>query len=203
MEKTLQLYSFIDADRSGKVRWTAFELGYAVEEKRLAFGEHTGPGYTALNPYAQIPTAIVDGQIMLESSAVCITLAERHPQQGLIPADPAVRPGFWQLLNLAATTLEQPVVNYILAQRKIADQRWIELVGTATRSKLETLASQIPDQGFLVGAFTLADIFVAYVLRIGVQAGLIGYEGNLARYLHDLRVRPAAIQSNFFDGLEP
>jgi glutathione S-transferase len=177
-------------------------LGYGVEENRLAFGEHTGSDYVALNPYKQIPTVIVDDEILLESSAICITLAERHPEAGLIPSDPAARARFWQLLNLASTTLEQPVVNYILAQRGVADERWIELVGESTRSKLQAFVMQIPEQGYLAGEFSLADIFAAYVLRIGVQSGLIRFEGKLAKYLDRLRARPAAIESRFFDSLE-
>lgn len=202
MKRKMQLYSFSDVDRSGKVRWAASELGYEIEEKRLAFGEQAGPDYVALNPYKQIPTVIVEGEVMLESSAICITLAERHPEAGLIPSDPVARTRFWQMLNLSCTTLEQPVVSYILAQRGIFDERWIDLVGESTRGKLEAFVLEVPGQGFLVGAFSLADIFAAYVLRIGVQAGLIRFEGNLAAYLDRLRARPAAIDSRFFDTLE-
>jgi hypothetical protein len=35
MKKALRLWSFADVDRSGKVCWTAAELGHPVEEQRL------------------------------------------------------------------------------------------------------------------------------------------------------------------------
>ena len=35
MTDTVELYGFGDNDRSGKVRWTATELGLPVEEQRL------------------------------------------------------------------------------------------------------------------------------------------------------------------------
>ena len=34
--RTIRIYSFFDVDRSGKVRWTACELGYEIEESRIA-----------------------------------------------------------------------------------------------------------------------------------------------------------------------
>ena len=202
MSKVVQIYSFADVDRSGKVRWTACELGYDVEESRLEVGQHRGPDYLSLNPYAQIPTAVMEGEPWIESSAICISLAERHPESGLIPADEAQRVKFWQLLHLASSTLEMPVVFYFLALRGFANESWPELVGEGLKDRLETFAGQLPESGYLCGEFTLADICAAYVLRIGIQAELLAYEGTLAGYLDRLRERPAASQSRIFDSLE-
>lgn len=54
MSDVLHLYGFGDVDRSGKVRWTAAELGIPVEEKRVAFPEHRQPDYLAKNPLGAI-----------------------------------------------------------------------------------------------------------------------------------------------------
>ena len=62
MERQLILWSFADVDRSGKVRWVANELGYEIEERRVKLGEHMQPPYLDLNPYAQVPTAQLDGE---------------------------------------------------------------------------------------------------------------------------------------------
>jgi glutathione S-transferase len=59
----------------------------------------------------------------------------------------------------------------------------------------------MPANGYICGDFTLADIFAAYVLRIGVQAGLLSLEGNLADYLRRLMTRPAAQAARFFEGI--
>lgn len=41
---------------------------------------------TAVNPLAQVPTLILpDGEVMTESAAIALLLAERHPQSGLAP----------------------------------------------------------------------------------------------------------------------
>jgi len=86
MNKHIKLYSFGNFDRSGKVRWTAEELGYEIEEFRLSAPQQRDEAYRALNPYAQVPTAELGGKILLESTAIAIILAERHPEYGLIPA---------------------------------------------------------------------------------------------------------------------
>ena len=75
MAGSITLYSFGDNDRSGKVRWTAEELGYQVEEMRVELGDQHKPEYLKLNPYAQIPAALIDGQPYYESMAICLALA--------------------------------------------------------------------------------------------------------------------------------
>ena len=35
MNKHIKIWSFADVDRGGKVRWTANELGYEIEEERV------------------------------------------------------------------------------------------------------------------------------------------------------------------------
>jgi glutathione S-transferase len=41
--------------------------------------------YLALNPQGQVPTLLVDGRPVTETSALLMLLAERHPQAGLAP----------------------------------------------------------------------------------------------------------------------
>ena len=54
-----------------------------------------GPGQDELrgiNPLVQIPTLVLpDGTVMSESAAILIELGLRHPQSGLLPAEPAAR----------------------------------------------------------------------------------------------------------------
>jgi glutathione S-transferase len=202
MSQSISLYSFADVDRSGKVRWTASEIGLDVEEERLELGEHAGEAYLELNPYGQVPTADIDGQVFIESTAICLVLAERYPGIGLIPAEVHQREDFWQNVAVATTTLEQPVVNYALSKWGVVDGRWAELLGKALKPRLVTFAGTMPEEGYLHGAFTLADIFAGYVLRIGVQSGLLQKRGKLSDYVDRLRRRPAAVEARFFDSLK-
>lgn len=202
MSKRIKLYSFADVDRSGKVRWTACELGYTIEESRVELGQHRSAEYLSINPYAQIPAASLDGDQWIESSAICISLAERHTESGLIPADPGQRVKFWEYLHLASSTLEMPVVYYFLSSRGFANPAWPEIIGGELKSRLVTFAGVLPESGYLCGDFSIADICAGYVLRIAVQSDLLDFEGRLATYLDRLRARPAAVESRFFDSLE-
>jgi glutathione S-transferase len=202
MSRQIRIWSFADVDRSGKVRWTARELGYEIEELRVEFGEQGAPTYRELNPYGQIPTAEVDGETLIESTAICLSLAERHPEKPLIPADRAGRDRFWQSVAVSVSTLETPVVLYYLSRRGIADPAWADLWAGPLAGRLPVFAAGMPGERYICGDFSLADICAAYVLRIGVQAGLLPMEGALAAYLDRLRERPAAQAARFFEGFE-
>ncbi len=46
-----------------------------------ANGEQRSPDYLKLNPHARVPTLVYDGeQVMYESTAICLFLADRHPE---------------------------------------------------------------------------------------------------------------------------
>ena len=201
MSRHIRIWSFADVDRSGKVRWTADELGYEIEEARIKPGEHTAEPYQALNPYQQVPTAELDGQTLIESTAICLALAERHPEAGLIPAGQPARDRFWQTISLAGTTLETPVVLYYLAKLGFVEPAWAELWAGPLQPRLTTFAASVPRDGYICGEFSIADICAAYVLRIGVQADLLSLEGKLEAYLRRLMERPAAQAARFFEGL--
>jgi len=201
MNRHIKLWSFADVDRSGKVRWTANELGYEIEEVRIKLGEHKAEPYTQLNPYGQVPTAEFGGTRMIESTAICLALAERHPEAGLLPRDQAARDRFWQTVSLASSTLEFPVVMYYLAELGIADKTWEPLCTGPLQARLPVFAAAMPAEGFICGDFSIADVCAAYVLRIGVQAKLLPLEGVLESYLGRLMARPAAQAARFFEGL--
>lgn len=201
MSRRIKIWSFADVDRSGKVRWVANELGYAIEEVRVELGQHRAKAYLELNPFGQIPTAEIDGKLLIESTAICLALAERHPDSGLVPEKQPSRDTFWQMLNLAVSTLETPVVLYYLSLRGVVNEAWSPLCEEAIGARLSVFAAGMPEEGYICGEFTLADVCAAYVLRIGVQAQLLSLEGGLKRYLHRLMDRPAAQEARFFRGL--
>lgn len=203
MSKEITIWSFTPADRSGKVRWTAEELGYRVLEQRVKPGDQAGDAYRRLNPYAQIPTAQIDGETFIESTAICLMQAERESKAGLIPPVGPLRDRFWQILHLCSSTLETPVVSYYLSRAGIVDAAWAELWEEPLRPRLREFVDRAPADGYFCGEFSLADVCAGYVLRIGVQAGLVRSENALRGYLQRLVRRPAAQAARVFDRFEP
>jgi glutathione S-transferase len=63
------------------------DMGRPPRLKRvdLAAGEQRLPAYLALNPAGMVPTLIMDGEPWVESSALLLMLADRHPGADLLP----------------------------------------------------------------------------------------------------------------------
>ena len=70
------------------VHWLLIELDIDHELRMLDFDrrEQKTPQYLALNPQGRVPTLVVDGQVLTESTAIAMHLADLHPQAGLAPA---------------------------------------------------------------------------------------------------------------------
>jgi len=201
--ESLTLYGFGFNDRSGKVRWTAHELGLRVEEKRLGLGEHRKPPYTDLNPFGFVPTAQWQGRTMIESTATCTWLAEQHPEAGLVvgPEEPQ-RYEYLQWMSSFAETTEAKLVEYLLSKYEMMDEHHARLNGPVLRRRMKVVVDRLPD-GFLVAdRFTLADILASYSLRLAVSSDLVPFD-DVSHYLQPLMDRPAAKASRFFSSIEP
>ncbi len=70
------------------VHWMLIELGepHELVQVNIEAGEHRKPEYLKLNPGGVVPTLVVDGAPLGEAAALCMILAERHPQAGFAPA---------------------------------------------------------------------------------------------------------------------
>ncbi|MDH7451572.1 glutathione S-transferase family protein [Luteimonas composti] len=70
------------------VHWLLIELGIAHDLRMLDFDrrEQKAPDYLGLNPQGRVPTLVIDGQVLTESAAIAMHLADLHPEAGLAPA---------------------------------------------------------------------------------------------------------------------
>lgn len=83
-------YELYGARGSGSslIEATFLELGvdYIMHTLDAANGEHLQDEYAAINPHRKMPTLITpQGETLTESSAIVVTLCERHPQAALLP----------------------------------------------------------------------------------------------------------------------
>ena len=90
------------------VHWMLLETGakYALERVDMDAKQQKTPGYLKLNPFGVVPTLVVDGEAMFESSALVMILAERESQAKLAPApgDPRRATSCISTLTPAAAT---------------------------------------------------------------------------------------------------
>jgi maleylacetoacetate isomerase len=89
----LTLYDFAFSPNARKVRMALAEKGMRYEKVNvdLMKGEQRKPDYLRLNPHGKVPTLMVDGTPIYESSAIIEYLEETCPNPPLLPKDPLAR----------------------------------------------------------------------------------------------------------------
>jgi glutathione S-transferase len=97
------------------------EIGARYEIKRvdLTPGKPRDPAYLRLNPTGKVPTLVIDDtQVIYESAAIVMHLADRHPEAGLAPliGDP-LRGLYYQWLVHLTNTLQPAYLRYYYPER--------------------------------------------------------------------------------------
>ncbi|MGH6881273.1 glutathione S-transferase family protein [Hypericibacter sp.] len=139
------------------------EIGAKHELKLIdiASNQHKSPEYLKLNPNANIPTLVVDGkQVILESAAICLYLAERHPEAKLAPAigDPA-RGLYYQWLAHLTNTLQPTYLAYYYPDRFTDDAKGTGAVQSRAKARLGEIWGRIDKALGEKGPYLLGDRF--------------------------------------------
>jgi glutathione S-transferase len=151
------------------------DIGVPFELTRIdtSKGEQRSPDYLKLNPHARVPTLIYDGdKVLYEATAICLFLAERHPQADFAPKiDSKDRAPFLQWMAYLTNTVQEALMhwwhpeNFIGGADRQAElkQKAEQRVGTMFRFVDEHLARSGPH---LCGAnFYACDYYVVMLAR--------------------------------------
>ncbi len=167
----MKVFGFMLSPFVRKVHLVAAEKGIAVE-MAPANMRNPSPEFAAASPFRKIP-ALQDGDYTLADSTAIVTYLDAlQPEPPLFPADARARGKaiWWEEY---ADTILTPTGAKILFNRFVAPK----IVGipgdeaVAAQGDIEIqpliahLESQVPDEGWLVGEFSIADIAIASVLR--------------------------------------
>lgn len=90
------------------VHWLLIELEIPHRLQPLDFErrEHKSPEYLQLNPAGMVPTLVLDGEVLTESAAIVMHLADLCPDAHLAPAPgTAERARYYRWICFAANTL--------------------------------------------------------------------------------------------------
>ena len=180
--------------RDLRVQWALEEMGlpYRVQGVDHTGGETTGPEFSAISPFHQIPILDDDGLVLSETGAILIHLAEKSGK--LIPSDPAARAHVIQWTLAALSTVEGPIQPLKLmdmgAMGEPGDTRGF-LTGW-TRRVLDGVNRRLEGRDWIAAdAFTIADLLLASVLRQLRHTDLMdGYPAVKAFYARAM-ARPA------------
>ena len=174
--------------------------GAAFDERLVPLRQHGSTEAIAqVSPSGLVP-ALKDGELVIwDSLAICEYLAERFPDAGLWPADPAARAlarsacaemhsGFASLRGECAMDLAQPPKAVTLSELTHENiRRLVHLLGD--------LRARFGAGGdFLFGRWSIADAFFTPVATrfqtYGVQLSDFGDRGEVGRYMEVLLETP-------------
>ena len=154
------------------------EIGadYERREVDLRTDEQRGAGFEAVNPQRKLPALILeDGEVLTESTAILLTLEERHPQASLLPpVRSRERARALRWLMFIATEL-YPVVEINdyperFSPRPGEAEATRELAREIWRTRWRLVEENVAGDPFLLpGGFCLTDVYAAVVSRWAQQ----------------------------------
>ncbi|MGB0893638.1 MAG: glutathione S-transferase family protein [Parashewanella sp.] len=158
--------------RALRVSWLLeeLELDWKFEYIDFAAGDNRSKAFLALNPSGKIPVITDGDNVLFESAAICLYLAEKYGNGRLLPRAGTASSGkHHQWMSFITTELEQAL--WSMGKHKFAlpeEVRVKELLPTAVWefNKAAALAeNMMPETEFLLGEeLTVADIMLAQTL---------------------------------------
>jgi glutathione S-transferase len=193
---------------------TEIGVPFVLRPVDTAAQAHRSPAYLALNPNGRVPV-LVDGDLVLyESAAICLHLADRHPQAGLAPPPGSdERAHFYKWLVWLTNTLQATLMVFFYPERWLTDGNdagAAELKSCAegrTGALLDLLEAELQHHGgpWLLGArYSAVD---AYALMLCRWTRHFAHPARarpvLGAYLQRVLARPAVQQVFEREGLAP
>jgi glutathione S-transferase len=192
------------------VHWMLIEIGAPFELvlTDIQAGAHKQPDYLKLNPAGVVPTLIVDGAPVCESTAILMLLAERHADKGLAPlAGAPERAAYLQGMVFLANTL-LPGFRAWFYPHEPAGEAGAQAVQAVAQARIEAvwdrLDAQLAGRGpYMLGEQLSAVDFLATMLMRwsrNMPRPATAWP-HVARYLSRMRAMPSLRETHAREGL--
>ena len=189
----MRLYYRAQTGRPLRVAWELEELGVDYETVKLTPEECREAGHLSRQPLGRVPAVeFDDGEVLFDSTAVVLAIADRHPDSGLIgPLGSPQRNQVYAWAMTAMTELEPAAIGAMFAEG-VSDE-YKSSRRRRVADSAEAVGRQLADQPFLLGdTLTAADIVVGGVLALFHSlGGLADAPANVTSYTKMLGERPA------------
>jgi glutathione S-transferase len=151
---------------------------FETQAVKLHKGEQKSPEFLALNPNGQVPVLLIDGKPLTQIVAICDYLDRRHPEVGLLPADPWQRTEALSRLAWMNNSVH-PTFTHVFMPQKFTDAETAQAevkrynIGLF-RAYLERIQGMLDAAApFLFGAKpSCLDFYTLVFLRWGGLAGI-------------------------------
>jgi glutathione S-transferase len=185
---------YMPRTRSSRVLWLLAEIGAPYELTKLAPEERKSAEHLARQPLGRVPALeLDDGTVMFESAAICLQLADLHPDTGLMPPlGSAERALVYQWVLFGMTELEAPLYRWLsdVAEDSATPSPARERFAQAAAA----LETALEGRDWLLGeSFTVADVICASVLGSAHTRGLLKQWPGLQAYVDRGEARPAFV----------
>lgn len=169
------------------------------------------PKYMKLNPMGRIPT-LVDGDLVLfEAAAICLHLADKHPEAGLVPElATAERAQLYKWLMFLSNTIQPDFMTFYYPEQHTTDTSAIASVKAAAEGWLDTAYAVINEALGQCGPYLLGDnISVAdFYLLMEVRWGRFQKNSpkdlpNIRRCVDLVAARPSVKRAAATEGIDP
>ena len=182
-----------------RVIWLLNELGLGYEQVPVALlqGEHLQPDFLTLNPAAKVPVLVDGSQVITESAAIQLYLAEKYPQAGFIPSAVEERAQMYRWIFFLMTEIEPPLWRIarhtFLYPDEMRIPQDVDLARQECREMLAVLERHMQEREYLVGdRLSVADFNAAYTLDWANEENLLDAAPRLREYLATMYARPTA-----------
>jgi glutathione S-transferase len=180
------------AGRPLRVVWTLEELAQPYELTVMTYDASRSAEHLARHPLGRVPVIADDEGCVFESAAICMHVADLHPNAGLMPPlKTHERALTYQWSVFAPAELEPPLIEAAMFG-EAQPERAKKARGRFTRAS-EAVASSLDGSEYLVGdRFTVADVLISSALAFTARAGFPeALSAPLKEYVARLQERPA------------
>jgi len=181
------------------------EKGVACEKVALDLtrAENRTPEYLRLNPHGRVPTLVVDGIPIYESTAIIEYLEETFPRPPLMPRQPIERARVRMLEETIDGSFIEALRTVLLNEHRLPPEERNPKAAQEARRKIawhnEWLDRELAGREFLInGGISVADIagLCALEFQRRLEIGIDPRNRNLVTWYERLRSRPSAAALN-------
>lgn len=175
------------------VRWALHEVGAGYDQVLVDWQEKP-ESFLAANPMGKVPTIIHHAQggdrVVTEAPAICLYLAEMHPEAGLLPND-AEMADYYRWTFFAAGPVEQSITSRALKFEPSPEQEAMAGWGSVERT-VTTLDQFLTGRTWVCGErFTMADVYVGSAIDWGLTFGILPPKESFVAYAERIQARAA------------